>query len=322
MKTYFEAFAMLALTYLLAPTIASADTTTIYACKLNAIGTIRIVTAATVCSKYETMISWNSMGVPGPAGATGADGPAGPMGPVGFPGPIGPAGAAGPAGSPGLQGPKGDAGASGAQGPAGPMGPAGEAGPAGPQGATGASGGAVPTCTASNNFLVLNNGALVCQPRFVENGDGTVTDNQTGLMWEQKDSTCAPGDPHCWSNTYLWGHIPASSSPLFTDFLASLNRNDSFDGSNTCFANHCDWRIPTIVELRTIISAAYPNCTAGPCIDPVFGPTENNLYASSTLSQSQNAWIVNFFDGSFGEDFHNQFGQPNPYFARAVRGGR
>jgi hypothetical protein len=35
----------------------------------------------------------------------------------------------------------------------------------------------------------LYNGAFVCKtavPHFVDNGDGTVTDNVTGLMWEQK----------------------------------------------------------------------------------------------------------------------------------------
>src|SRR5262249_31397738 len=31
-------------------------------------------------------------------------------------------------------------------------------------------------------------------PRFVDNGDGTVTDNQTGLQWEKKGNICVGGD--------------------------------------------------------------------------------------------------------------------------------
>ena len=37
------------------PNVAQAST--IYACKLNALGTIRIVSAATTCSNFETKIS-------------------------------------------------------------------------------------------------------------------------------------------------------------------------------------------------------------------------------------------------------------------------
>src|SRR5262245_57624763 len=34
--------------------------------------------------------------------------------------------------------------------------------------------------------------------RFVDNGDGTVTDNQTGLQWEKKSNTCFfPAGIHC-----------------------------------------------------------------------------------------------------------------------------
>ncbi len=51
------------------PNYASAAT--IYACRLNSLGTIRIVSANTPCSIYETKISWNSDGPPGPQGPQG-----------------------------------------------------------------------------------------------------------------------------------------------------------------------------------------------------------------------------------------------------------
>lgn len=82
------------------------------ACKLNATGTIRLISPGTSgllgrCTVFETQISWSKAGAPGPAGANGA------------PGATGPAGAPGPAGADG---------APGATGPAGPPGPAGAAG--------------------------------------------------------------------------------------------------------------------------------------------------------------------------------------------------
>lgn len=57
---------------------------------------------------------------------------------------------------------------------------------------------------------------------------------------------------------------------VFTAFLSTLN--------GTCFASHCDWRLPSRAELPTILAA--PSECAGPiCIDPVtFGPVANTPY--------------------------------------------
>src|SRR5437660_2049873 len=76
------------------PNYASAAT--IYACRLNSLGTIRIVSATTSCSVYETKISWNSDGPPGPQGPQGPQGQQGPQGPQG------PQGSTGPQGVPGV----------------------------------------------------------------------------------------------------------------------------------------------------------------------------------------------------------------------------
>ncbi len=60
---------------------ATTPVTTIYACKVNSTGSIRIVSATATCTAYETKIQWN---VTGPAGPTGATGPAGAAGPSGL----------------------------------------------------------------------------------------------------------------------------------------------------------------------------------------------------------------------------------------------
>ncbi|HYD49915.1 MAG TPA: hypothetical protein VEB21_16270, partial [Terriglobales bacterium] len=63
---------------------------------------------------------------------------------------------------------------------------------------------------------------------LVDNGDGTITDNRTGLMWEKKDRS---GGLHDRGNTYHWDH---ATNPDTTDFINALN-------GMPCFAGYCDW---------------------------------------------------------------------------------
>ena len=76
---------------------------------------------------------------------------------------------------------------------------------------------------------------------FVDNGDGTVTDRATGLMWEQKGSKREK------SYYYAKKHIK------------SLNKK-KFAGCN-------DWRMPTIEELYSLLE---PNMNKQLYIHPVF----------------------------------------------------
>jgi hypothetical protein len=165
--------------------------------------------------------------------------------------------------------------------------------------------------------MELIQGALVCQPRFNVNGDGTLTDNQTGLMWEITSSNCNVYVT-CYTNTYTWS--TGDNNPdgtLYTMFLAILNRDEDDSGTSTCFANHCDWRIPTVVELESILLAPYP-CGTSPCIDPAFGPTQPSVYWSSTSTVTpDSAWFVNFTGGT-----HQNYLKTYPTYARAVRGSR
>jgi Protein of unknown function (DUF1566) len=158
-------------------------------------------------------------------------------------------------------------------------------------------------------------------PRFVDNGDGTVTDNQTGLQWEKKDTAVGSGvnlaDPHDVDNTYSWDQFINSSG---TGFLDGLNNCSSLDGTAVTtagFAGHCDWRLPTIQELQTIVDLGAVGCGSGsPCIDPVFGPTVTNLYWSATTFAGTTAWTVDFFVGSVDHD-----GKISHNYVRAVRTG-
>lgn len=120
---------------------------------------------------------------------------------------------------------------------------------------------------------------------------GTVIDRLTGLQWEQKtnDTTIHDRD-----NDYTWSTSggPANGN-AFTSFLATLN--------GTCFAGHCDWRLPSKEEFFTLLTA--PDCGASPCVDPAFGPIRAGSYwtASNFVELPTVAWAL-MTSGFIGND--------------------
>jgi hypothetical protein len=176
-----------------------------------------------------------------------------------------------------------------------------------------------------------------CTPRrFVDNGDGTVTDNDTGLMWEKKTTD---GSVHDVNKTYTWSQA-GNSGPwgtVFTDFLPTLNDEPTHNPAH-CFAGYCDWRLPKVnkdcqgwngtgwthpcyekvEELESILYSV--PCTKNPCIDDIFGPTKGGPYWSYTTKDWETpdsklyAYRVNFGTGYL--DFARKGG---PYYVRAVR---
>jgi len=109
--------------------------------------------------------------------------------------------------------------------------------------------------------------------RFVDNQDRTITDNMTGLMWQQ--------DPAKMMN---W-----QSALSYCD---DLNKDIKL-------GNHTDWRLPSIKELKSI--ADY-SLTSPPAINTVFAATEPNHYWSATTNVFSKiysyAWFVDYVDGS------------------------
>ncbi|MGA9026078.1 MAG: DUF1566 domain-containing protein [Steroidobacteraceae bacterium] len=192
--------------------------------------------------------------------------------------------------------------------------------------------------------VVYYNNAWTCSPsglpRYVNNGDGTLTDNQTELMWELKTGT--PSSTLCSggataddvNNCYSWSSSgTAADGTLFTTFLATLNGGDYYspsagqdvsDGPTACFANHCDWRIPTIAELQAIIETSAAGCypfSQIACIDSAFGSTKASCYWSSSefAVYPTIAWYVCFDKGPSTFVLDNY--KTNVVYARAVRSG-
>jgi cysteine-rich repeat protein len=142
----------------------------------------------------------------------------------------------------------------------------------------------------------------------------TVLDHQTGLEWEKKT---ADGSIHDKNNDYTWS--TGTNNPdgtAFTVFLAALNAGMwlGTEDRPACFAGHCDWRLPSVSELKSIVDCSH----GAPCVAPIFGPTKWFSYWSSLslAFDPSAAWDVHFFDGNVYADFKR-----NSYNVRAVRGG-
>lgn len=76
-------------------------------------------------------------------------------------------------------------------------------------------------------FLVLGAIAADAQERFIDNGDGTVTDTKLGLMWAQTDNQA----DIFWKQAAAW---------IKRDF------------PNRIGPNYKDWRLPTVSELKSL----------------------------------------------------------------------
>jgi hypothetical protein len=206
-------------------------------------------------------------------------------------------------------------------------------------------------------------GSWTCRsalPRFVANGDGTVTDNRTGLMWEATTSTCS-GEVTCYSNTYTWtGGSPGTyggmypSGSLFTIFIGQLNGGDYYNptvagqpvglivnpthqcdpfgtaecGVPPCFANHCDWRVPTYAELESIyvVNPVCGSLPGYPCIDTtIFGVTPASIYWSFSTDSTPESETGNppTYEEALCVSFDFRGGcidyKTSPHYARAVR---
>ena len=268
-------------------------------------------------------------GLAGLNGANGTNGTNGKDGAMGLPGSPGLKGDTGSTGATGMAGANGTPGVNGTNGLPGTNGTNGTNGTPGLQGPKGDTGSRGPAGTAAS---CPNGNTTPTQPggQYIDCGDGTLVDTNTGLMWEKKTNTCTipdVTDPHCYLNLYTWTEANfvfpyEPSGTLYSDFLERLNDlMTPNDGTATpCFAGHCDWRIPEIGELRGILLAPAPNCTPVPCIDPAFGPTQASFYwSSSSIAGGPGiAWGVYFSVGFVG----NGIFKYNGYYARAVRGGR
>ncbi len=128
-------------------------------------------------------------------------------------------------------------------------------------------------------FFILFVAQVEAAP-FTDNGDGTVKDNATGLIWQK----CSQGQ-----NT----DATCSGAATTSTWSASLTNCSGLGLAGRT------WRLPGIQELKTIVDTT---TTASAKIDSIAFPntqTANYYWSSTTYAPgTTNAWAVNFTNGN------------------------
>ena len=120
---------------------------------------------------------------------------------------------------------------------------------------------------------------------YTDNLDGTVTDDVTGLMWQQED-----------------------------DDLKRYKADAILYCEDLTLGGHTDWRLPDILELQGIVH--YDKAGNGPCIDTVAFPgTEEDYYWTSPILPD-GLWRLDF---RLGEGMRSS-DDDMPLYVRCVRG--
>jgi hypothetical protein len=123
----------------------------------------------------------------------------------------------------------------------------------------------------------LEMGVAWPDPRFADNGDGTITDNLTGLMWT-KDANLPDGSK-MWYQAL--NYVARMNAGIYKNF------------------GYTDWRLPNRKELFSLIdrSQDHPALPAG----HPFTNVQDRAYWSSSNYES-GAWEVNMWSGDVGID--------------------
>lgn len=139
--------------------------------------------------------------------------------------------------------------------------------------------------------------------RFTDNGDGTLTDTQSGLMWMRcalgqtwTGSTCS-GEP----GTYTWKSAQGAA--------AAINEHGGY-------ASHTDWRMPHIPELAMIVERQ--------CADPrinleLFPATPATYFWTASGRKPHEGMEGDGYSLSFGPEGAGHKPKDDLHYARLVR---
>ena len=170
------------------------------------------------------------------------------------------------------------------------------------------AGGAVIACAGTGQDGELRKGVAWPNPRFTDNGNGTVTDNLTGLIW-LKNANCAAISPATWAPALTSAKTLASGACGLTD--------GSVAG---------DWRLPNRKELFSLIDDAYFNPALSNAAGTgqwtegsAFSGVQSSYYWSSStyVGYPANAWLV-YLDGGYV----GAVSKTGAYYVWPVRGGQ
>jgi serine/threonine protein kinase len=122
---------------------------------------------------------------------------------------------------------------------------------------------------------------------YVDNGDGTISDRATGLMWEKSGS-----------QNYM-------TYEEAEEYVKELNQK--------MFEGHNDWRLPTVDELWSLMEKEKQS--SGFYIDPIFDVPNVKYYWcwSADKRSSGSAWLVGF------DNRRGVWGGQGLFYVRCVR---
>ena len=166
--------------------------------------------------------------------------------------------------------------------------------------------------SSSQAFYGQDASYLSNQPNYTDNGDGTITDNITGLIWEQD-----MGDKITFDEAFI-------------------------KAKNSTLGDYTDWRVPTLKELYSLINFTGrvqgetaidmfidTNYFNQPIGDVNIGEREidaqtwsSTAYVGLTMNADQTVFGVNFVDGRIKgyPKFKPASGADNEMYFRMVRG--
>lgn len=133
---------------------------------------------------------------------------------------------------------------------------------------------------------------------YTDNSDGTVTDNNTGLMWQQNDDAAL----HNWYEAA--GVLDEKHNPDLSSVCKELATGD-----------YTDWRLPTRKELIGIIDYG----RQAPAIDSTTfpGTKPSNYWTSSSNAGNPDSAMSVYFGNGY---IYNNL-KSNSYYVRCVRDG-
>ncbi|MFA6412606.1 MAG: DUF1566 domain-containing protein, partial [Syntrophales bacterium] len=143
--------------------------------------------------------------------------------------------------------------------------------------------GAVISCTGTGHDGELQKGLAWPNPRFTDNGDQTVMDNLTGLIWTKDGNVMKTrdsgfdNDSTAGDGTVTWQRA--------LDYIKKLNQET--------YLGHNDWRLPNIIELESLVNIGLLNSDIWLNLQGMSNAQSSSYWSSSTVAILPNyAWSV------------------------------
>ena len=136
------------------------------------------------------------------------------------------------------------------------------------------------SCPDSGQDAALLAGVAWPAPRFTDNGDGTITDHLTGLVWLQ--------DAGCLGKAGWQGA---------QEQVKAFSGSEAAECANYSAA-HGDWRLPTIQELEALTNLAEPDMAAWLQTMGFIDVAPAGYWTSTPTANPYNGWLVQLDSGA------------------------